>query len=78
MAENAWVAHIEVGDGKCVRASLPDAEIARLRSEGPRVMTVTGRVYGDPPRAQEVAFLEVEGRTVGLGTCGDFFVFVDE
>jgi len=77
VAEHAWVAEVELSDGKCVRVSLPEEQLARLRAGGPRIMTVSGRVFGDPPRDVEVAYVEVEGRRIGLGTCGDFFVFVD-
>ena len=72
------MAELTLPDGRCVRVSLPDAQIAALRAQGPRTMTVRGQVYGDPSRDEEVSSFAVAGRPVGLGTCGDFFVFVDE
>jgi hypothetical protein len=74
--ERVWMAEVALNDGKCVRVSLPEVEIARLRGDGPKPMTLSGRVYGDPPRTDEVVTFEVNGRKIGLGTCGDFFVFI--
>jgi hypothetical protein len=75
-AEHAWMGRLELPEGRCVSLSLPESEIAALQRDGPRIMTVSGRVYGDPSTDQEVAWLEIEGRRVGLGLCGNFFVFV--
>jgi hypothetical protein len=36
-------------------------------------MTVTGWVYGQP---RDDVVLEIQGRKIGLGECGDFFIFV--
>ena len=75
-AEYAWMGRLELPDGRCVSVSLPASEIDTLQRDGPRHMTVSGRVYGDPSMDQEVAWLEIEGRRIGLGLCGSFFVFV--
>ena len=75
-AEHAWMGRLVLPDGRCVAISLPETDIASLRQQGPQLMTVSGRVYGDPSAETEVAYLEIEGRRVGLGLCGNFFVFV--
>lgn len=75
MTEGVWVGEMTLSSGHCVRVSLPEREVARLRSQGPAQRTISGQVFGDPPRDVEVAFLTVSGRRVGLGTCGDFFIF---
>lgn len=75
-AEHAWMARLELPDGQCISVSLPDTELNRLRQDGPKEMSITGRVYGDPSASTEIAFMKVEGRKIGLGLCGDFFVFV--
>jgi len=41
-------------------------------------MTGTGEVYSDPSRVTEVAYMEIEGRKIGLGLCGGFLVFVPD
>ncbi|MEP3052470.1 MAG: hypothetical protein ABJP48_06945 [Erythrobacter sp.] len=75
-AEHAWMGELELPDGRCVSVSLPRAELADLRENGPRRMTVQGQVFGDPSGSIEFVTLEIEGRKIGLGLCGDFFVFV--
>lgn len=67
---------LDLPDGRCISLSLPESEIASLRQNGPRLMAVSGRVYGDPSTDQEIGWLEIEGRRVGLGLCGKFFVFI--
>lgn len=74
-AAHAVMGRLDLGDGTCVSVSLPRAQIADLRRTGPRIMTVRGRVYGEPP-ADRVVIMEIQGRKIGLGLCGDFFVFV--
>ena len=75
-ADHTWMGQLALPDGRCVSISLPPREIANLRENGARRMTVTGQVFGDPSGSMEIAKLEVEGREIGLGLCGDFFVFV--
>jgi hypothetical protein len=76
-ADHAWMGRLTIADGACISVSLPEDELARLRRSGPRAMTVRGRVMGDPSADQEVAYLRVNGRDVGLGMCGSFFVYVE-
>lgn len=78
LAEHAWMARVEMPDGRCIGVSLPEAQLIQLRKHGPSEMSVTGRVYGDPSVDTEIASMKVEGRVVGLGLCGDFFVFVPD
>ena len=78
LAEHSWMARFELPDGRCVSVSLPAAQLERLREQGPMKMSVKGRVYGDPSVDEEVASMQVGGRTIGLGLCGDFFVFVSD
>jgi hypothetical protein len=75
-ADHAWMGQLELPDGRCVSISLPPQVLRKLRENGPRRMTVTGQVFGDPSGNTEIATLEVQRRKIGLGLCGDFFVFV--
>ena len=70
------MARVELPDGRCVAVSLPEEQLADLRRSGRRQMTVSGLVYGDPSASSEIASLTVEGRRIGLGLCGNFFVYV--
>ena len=77
-AEHASTAQFNLPDGPCINVSLPRERLERLRQAGPVEMTVTGEVYRDPSAAGEDVVLEIEGRTIGFGLCGDFFVFVPD
>lgn len=77
-AEHGWIGSLALADGRCVSISLPDTEMEALRQTGPSEMTVSGRVYGDPSTDREVASMEIDGRNIGLGLCGNFFVFVPD
>jgi hypothetical protein len=76
-AAHAVMGRLQLPGGRCVSVSLPREEIVELRRGGPKLMTVTGRVYGEPPEDQD-AILEIQGRRIGLGLCDDFFVFVPD
>ena len=73
-AGQALMGRLDLPDGRCVSVSLPGDFLARLEASGPVEVTVRGRVYDMP--APDVVSMTVEGRTVGLGLCGDFFLFV--
>ena len=69
----ALMGKLDLPDGRCVSVSLPGDFLARLEASGPVEVTVRGRVYEKPADVQSMT---VEGRTIGLGLCGDFFLFV--
>lgn len=77
IAAHAQMGRMTLADGRCVSISLPPDRIRDLRERGPAVTTVTGRVYGDPSVDEEIGYLEIRGRRIGLGLCDDFFVFVE-
>ena len=70
----ALMGKLDLPDGRCVSVSLPGDFLARLEASGPVEVTVRGRVYDMP--ASDVVSMTVEGRTIGLGSCGNFFLFV--
>jgi hypothetical protein len=76
-AAHAVMGRLQLPEGRCVSVSLPREQIVELRRGGPKLMTVTGRVYGEPPEDQDT-ILEIQGRRIGLGLCDDFFVFVPD
>jgi hypothetical protein len=78
LAEHASTAQFNLPDGRCINVSLPRERLEYLRRAGPIEMTVTGEVYRDPSAAGEDTVVQIDGRTVGFGTCGDFFVFVPD
>lgn len=71
-------AQFDLPDGRCINVSLPPAKLERLRRTGPVEMTVTGEVYWEPSAPGEEFVLQIDGRTIGFGLCGDFFVFVPD
>jgi hypothetical protein len=77
-AEHAWMGELKLPDGRCISVSLPASKLDALRQSGPVEMTVRGQVYGDPSGDREVSSMEIAGREIGLGLCGNFFVFVPD
>lgn len=74
--EHAWTGRLDLPDGRCINVSLPPRQLDAIRKSGPRVLTVRGAVIGDPSDHTEIAFLEIDGRRVGLGVCSRFIVVV--
>jgi hypothetical protein len=69
---------LDLPDGRCISVSLPERALTELRKTGPKATTVSGRVFGDPSVNREITSMEIEGRKIGLGLCGNFFVFVPD
>ena len=77
LAEHAPMARLDIGGGRCINVSFPRLALERLRVDGPTETTVTGTVYSERALLSGGdAVLEISGRRIGLGTCGDFFVYV--
>ena len=73
MAGQALMGQLDLDDGRCVSVSLPGEMLAHLENAGPTEVTVRGRVHEVAP---DTATMTVEGRTIGVGLCGDFVLFV--
>ena len=69
----ALMGRLDLADGRCVSVSLPGEMLVRLEAAGPTEVTVRGRVHEVAP---DTATMTVEGRTIGVGQCGDFILFV--
>ena len=72
-AGQALMGRLDLPDGRCVAVSLPGEMLARLEVAGPTEVTIRGRVHEVAP---DTATMTVEGRTIGVGLCGDFVLFV--
>jgi len=72
-AGQAWMGKLDLPDGRCVSASLPAQMIHELQQSGGNDVTIRGRVHRIPANTQ---VMTVEGRTIGLGDCGNFILFV--
>jgi hypothetical protein len=72
-AGQAWMGKLDLADGRCVSVSLPAQMLRELQESGGNDVTVRGRVRRVPANTE---VMTVEGRTIGLGTCGDFILFV--
>jgi hypothetical protein len=72
-AGQAWMGRVDLPDGRCVSVSLPAQMMHELQQSGPVEATVRGRRHRIPANTQ---VMTVEGRTIGLGECGDFILFV--
>lgn len=79
LAEHAPTVQLDLSDGRCVNVSMPRDRLEQLRLSGPRELTVAGNVYQEPSTVDgEEAVLEINGRKIGFGLCGNFFVFVPD
>ena len=77
LAEHAPTAQLDLGNGRCINVSLPPERLEELRRRGPTEMTITGAVYWEPSGSGgEESVLEINGRRIGYGLCGRFFVYV--
>ena len=76
-SHGTWMGVMAFPADRCVSISLPDDVIQDLKTGGPRQMTVTGAVFGDPSFHHDVVRMAVEGREISLGFCADWFVFVE-
>jgi hypothetical protein len=77
LGEHGQTVKLQLDDGRCVNVSLPRERWDALRASGPTEMTIMGGVYREPQSQNgEEVVLEINGRTIGFGLCGDFFVFV--
>jgi hypothetical protein len=72
-AGQAMMGKLDLPDGRCISVSLPGEMLAGLEQNGPAEVTIRGRVHEVP---SDVTSMTVEGRTIGLGMCGSFFLFV--
>jgi hypothetical protein len=72
---HGYIGVLKLDDGSCINVSLPEKVSQRLRGRAPERMTLTGRVLPFP-QGENILTLKVNGRRVGYGRCGAFYVFV--
>lgn len=72
---HVYIGKLHLDDGTCVNVSLPERESRRLSGQPAQMRMITGSVF---PYVQEDTFMEyrVNGRQIGYGLCGSYFVFV--
>ena len=62
-------------EGECLSVSLPSSMVDSLVRSGPRQETVAGTIFPVPDDI-EVATIAVNGRQIGLGQCGNLYLYV--
>jgi|LauGreDrversion4_2_1035121.scaffolds.fasta_scaffold01482_22 hypothetical protein len=76
--EYGKVVEIFTSDGKCINASFPEKKWNALRKNPKNSMTIQGNVFTEPEaEGPESVIIEINGRRIGLGRCGNKFVFVE-
>lgn len=72
---HAYIGRLQLDDGSCVNVSFAERQSRRLSEQPAQVRTITGKVF---PYVYENTFIEyrVNGRLIGYGQCGRYFVFV--
>ena len=73
---HAYIGKLLLSDGQCIDVSLPPSQVRKLLNQPLRKQTVRGSVH---PYVYHGDFdeIRVNGRLIGYGSCGDFYVFVD-
>lgn len=74
-ADGVEAGRLERPDGTCLGVSLPERELVRLRTSGPRTVSLTGLV-SEVPRDIEIATIRINGRVVGFRQCNNKYIFV--
>lgn len=67
---------LQLEGGSCVSASLPLAMIETLEKSGTRQTVLSGTIFPIPTDI-EVASISVNQRKIGLGICGNFYLYVE-
>jgi hypothetical protein len=67
---------LQAEDRKCLNVSLPPGMIESLQKTEPREMTLRGTILPVPTDI-EVATISVNQRKIGLGPCGNFYLYVE-
>jgi hypothetical protein len=72
---HAYIGKLHLEDGSCVNVSLSEGQARRLSGQPAQMRTIIGKVF---PYIQEDTLIEyrVNGRQIGYGLCGSYFVFV--
>lgn len=72
---HAYIGKMNVDGGGCVNVSLSEKQSKRMTGRPPQRKTITGRVL---PYPHDLGFIEyrVNGRQIGYGKCGDYYIFV--
>ena len=71
---HGYIGRLTLPDGKCVNISLPDEESKRIMGAPPANASFTGRAL---PYVRDSSLVPlINGRRVGMGLCGDFYIFV--
>ena len=78
---HAWIGRFTLDSGECVNVSIPDQGMEALSESGEERVRLSGRVVLYPIFELEadlvVTSFALSGRKIGIGNCGDFFVFVE-
>jgi hypothetical protein len=74
---HAYIGELRLADGTCINVSLPERESAKLLGKPPVHRKIAGLVFPFPFSDETMLGWKVNGRKVGFGTCGKYYVFVD-
>ncbi len=74
--DDVTMGKLEVDKSRCITVSLPDRVIEELKTTEPVQKTLSGWSFGPTHDGMSV-LLEIKGRPVAHGRCGDFYLFVE-
>lgn len=73
---HGFIGVLQTTDGKCVNVSLPERISKKLLGKPAKKIAIHGEVF-PYPRGEDILFFEVNRRSIGYGTCGNYYVFVE-
>lgn len=72
---HAFIGKLILGDGSCINVSLSDSVSKSLLGKSESYYVVHGFVF-PYPASEDILRFEVNGRDIGFGLCGPFYIFV--
>ena len=72
---HAYIGILTLNDGRCINVSLPERQSQRLLNKPEQQTTIVGQVFSFP-HDDDALGVQINGRAIGYGLCGDKFVFV--
>lgn len=72
---HGYIGILKFADGSCINVSLPQIDNQRLAAKPPQSIEVSGSVLPFP-YVKGVLEFKVNGRRVGYGRCGPYYLFV--
>lgn len=72
---HGFIGELSLEDGSCIDVSVPNNFSERYRDQPAQMLQLEGPVF-PYPNGEDIIELKINGRKIGVGLCGNFYVFV--